>query len=88
LYIRTLKFIGAPNGCSPRASSGFLQKIHSKVFISSLLRNYFYLPPVLFSEVSLALVLPYALEFSVLSFEDDYSLGAPKGVAPERRVDI
>jgi hypothetical protein len=69
-----------------------LQIIHSKVFISSLLRNYFYLPPVLFSEVSLALVLPYALEVSVLYFEDDYSLGAPKvhpmGVAPELRVDI
>jgi hypothetical protein len=64
-----------------------LQKIHSKVFISSLLRNYFYLPPVLFSEVSLALVLPYALEVSILSFGDDYSLGAPQvhpmGVAPE-----
>jgi hypothetical protein len=25
---------GAPNGCSPRASSGFLKIIHSKVFIS------------------------------------------------------
>jgi hypothetical protein len=29
--------------CSPRASNGFLKIIHSKVFISSLLRNYFYL---------------------------------------------
>jgi hypothetical protein len=27
---------GAPNGCSPRASSGFLKIIHSKVFISCL----------------------------------------------------
>jgi hypothetical protein len=52
-----------------------LQIIHSKVFISSLLINYFYLPPVFFSEVSLALVLPYALEVSILSFGDDYSLG-------------
>ena len=34
---------GAPNGCSPRASSGLLKIIYSKVFISSLLRNYFYL---------------------------------------------
>jgi hypothetical protein len=39
--------------CSPRASSGFLQIIHSKVFISSLLRNYFYLPPVLFQRSAL-----------------------------------
>jgi hypothetical protein len=38
LHCRTLKFIGcsegAPNGCSPRASSGFLKIIHSKVFVS------------------------------------------------------
>jgi hypothetical protein len=27
---------GAPNGCSPRASSGFLRIIHSKVFLSCL----------------------------------------------------
>jgi hypothetical protein len=70
-----LKFIG----CSPRASSGFLQIIHSKVFISSLLRNYFLSSTCAFSEVSLALVLSYALEVSILSFGDDYSLG----VAPE-----
>jgi hypothetical protein len=52
LHYRTLKFIGytegAPNGCNPRASSGFLQIIHSKVFISSLLRNHFYLLLVLY----------------------------------------
>jgi hypothetical protein len=52
LLCRTSKFIGctegAPNGCSPRASSGFLQIIHSKVIISSLLRNHFYLPLVFF----------------------------------------
>jgi hypothetical protein len=45
-----------------------------------------------FSEVSLALVLSYALEVSILSFGDDYSLGAPQmhpmGVAPELRVDF
>jgi hypothetical protein len=45
-----------------------------------------------FSEVSLALILPYALEVSILSFGDDYSLGAPKvhpmGVAPELRMDF
>jgi hypothetical protein len=34
---------GAPYGCSPRASSGLLKIIHSKVFISSLFRNHFYL---------------------------------------------
>ena len=85
MYSRTLKFIGctegAPNGCSPRASSGFLQTIHSKVFISSLLRNHFYLPLVLL-EVSLVLVSSYALEISILSFGVDDSLGA-LGVAPE-----
>jgi hypothetical protein len=59
-----------------------LQIIHSKVFISSLLRNHFYL--VLFSEVSLALVLPYALEISILPLGVDDSLG----VAPELRVDF
>jgi hypothetical protein len=31
-----------------------------------------------FSEVSLALVLLYALEVSILFFGDDYSLGAPQ----------
>jgi hypothetical protein len=36
-----------------------------------------------FLEVSLALVLPYALEVSILSFGDDYS-----GVAPELWVDF
>jgi hypothetical protein len=34
---------GAPNGCSPRASSGLLKIIYLKVFISSLFRNHFYL---------------------------------------------
>jgi hypothetical protein len=58
LHCRTSKFIGctegAPNGCSPRASSGFLQIIHSKVFISSLLRNHFYFPLVLFQKSALS----------------------------------
>ena len=53
-YCRTLNFIGctsgAPNGCSPRASSGFWKIIHSKVFI----RNHFYFPLALLLEVSLA----------------------------------
>ena len=96
MHCRTLTSIGcaegAPNGCSPRASGGFLQIIHLKVFISSLLRNHFYLLLVLFSEVSLALVLSYALEISILPLGVDDSLGAPKvhpmGVAPELRVDF
>jgi hypothetical protein len=28
-----LRIQGAPNGCSPRALSGFLEIIHSKVFV-------------------------------------------------------
>jgi hypothetical protein len=47
---------------------------------------------VFFSEVSLALVLPYALEISILPLGVDDSLGAskvhPMGVAPELRVDF
>jgi hypothetical protein len=31
---------GAPNGCSPRALSGLLKIIHSKVFISCFFRNH------------------------------------------------
>jgi hypothetical protein len=62
-----------------------LKIIHSKVFISSLLRNHFYLQLVLL-EVSIVLVSSYALEISILSFGVDDSLGAPKvhpmGVAP------
>jgi hypothetical protein len=58
LLCRASKFIGctegAPNGCSPRASSGFLLIIHSKVFISSFLRNHFYLPLVLFQKSALS----------------------------------
>jgi hypothetical protein len=50
-YCRTSNFIGrtngAPNGCSPRASSGFLKIIHSKVFTLSIIRNHFHLPLVL-----------------------------------------
>jgi hypothetical protein len=49
---RTLNFIGctggAPNGCSPRASSRFWKIIYSKVFI----RNYFHLTLVLWLRVS------------------------------------
>jgi hypothetical protein len=78
--------LGAPNGCSPRASSGFLKIIHSKVFTSSLLRNLFYLQFMLL-EISIVLFSSYALEISILSFGVDDSLGAlkvhPMGVAPE-----
>jgi hypothetical protein len=36
---------GAPNGCSPRASSGFLRIIHLKVFLSCLfVEDYLFLP--------------------------------------------
>jgi hypothetical protein len=60
-YYRTLNFIGctggAPNGCSPRASSGFWIIIHSKVFI----RNHFYFPLALWLEVSLVLNLALCL---------------------------
>jgi hypothetical protein len=45
-----------------------------------------------FSDVSLALVLPYALEISIVPLGVDDSLGAPKvhpmDVAPELRVDF
>jgi hypothetical protein len=33
---------GAPIGCSPRALSGFLEVIHSKVFIFMLLKSTFW----------------------------------------------
>jgi hypothetical protein len=50
-HCRTSNFIGctkgAPSGCSPWASSGFLKIIHSKVFTSSIIRNHFYFPLVL-----------------------------------------
>jgi hypothetical protein len=91
LLCRTSKFIGctegAPNGCSPRASSGFfadnpLEGLHFKSSQKSLLSSI-----CAFSEVSLVLVSPYALEVSILPLGDDDSLGAPQvhpmGVAPE-----
>jgi hypothetical protein len=44
------------------------------------------------SEVDLVLILPYALEVSIVLIRDDDSLGAPKvhpmGVAPKLRVDF
>jgi hypothetical protein len=44
------------------------------------------------SEVNLALILPYALEVSIVLIRDNDSLGAPKvhpmGVAPELQVDF
>jgi hypothetical protein len=51
-----------------------LKIIHSKVFISSLLRNHFYLQLAIL-EVSIVLVSSYALEISILSFGVDDSLG-------------
>jgi hypothetical protein len=60
-FCRTLNFIGctggAPNGCSPRALSGFWIIIHSKVFI----RNYFYFPLALWLQVSLVFNLALCL---------------------------
>jgi hypothetical protein len=90
-YCRTLNFIGctrgAPNGCSPRALSGFLKIIHSKVFTSSIIRNHFYFPLALCWRSALFFILPYALEVSIILTWNDDSLGAPKvhpmGVAPE-----
>jgi hypothetical protein len=61
LYYMTLAFIGctggAPNGCSPRALSGFWIIIHLKVFI----RNHFYYPLALWLEVSLVFNLALCL---------------------------
>jgi hypothetical protein len=80
---------GAPNGCSPRALSGLLKIIHSKVFISCLLE-------VVGSSLSYALEINisssvHALEINILSSGINDSLGAPKvhpmGVAPELWVD-
>jgi hypothetical protein len=72
--------------CIPRASSGLLEIIHSKVFVSSLLRNPF-LSSTHALEVSIVLFSSYTLEISILSFGVDDSLGAPEvhpmGVAPE-----
>jgi hypothetical protein len=91
-YCWTLSLIGctrgAPNGCSPRASSGFLKIIHSMVFI----RNHFYFPLALCWRSALPLVLPYALEVSIILNWNGDSWGAPEvhpmGVAPELRVDF
>ena len=76
---------GAPNGCSPRALSGLLKIIHSKVFISCFLE-------IIILSLSHALEISilssiHALEVSILSLGVEDSLGAPKvlpmGVAPE-----
>jgi hypothetical protein len=68
--------------CSPRASSGFFVNNPLKGLQKSLLSSL-----CVFSEVSLVLVSPYALEVSILPLGVDDSLGAPKvhpmGVAPE-----
>jgi hypothetical protein len=77
--------LGAPNGCSPRALSGLLKIIHSKVFISYFLE-------VVGSSSSHAVEINisssvHALEINILSFGINDSLGAPlvnpMGVAPE-----
>jgi hypothetical protein len=76
--------LGAPK-CSPRALSGLLKIIHSKVFISCFL-------VVVGSSLSYALENSisssvHALEISILSSGINDSLGAsevhPMGVAPE-----
>jgi hypothetical protein len=76
---------GAPNGCSPRALSGLLKIIHSKVFISCFLEII-----ILSSSHALEISIlssVHALEISILSFGVNDSLGAPEvhpmGVAPE-----
>jgi hypothetical protein len=76
---------GAPNGCSPRALSGLLKMMHSKVFISCFLEII-----VLSSSHALEISIlssAYALEINILSLGVEDSLGAsevhPMGVAPE-----
>jgi hypothetical protein len=86
LHCRTLKFIGCTECAAPSFEWIFadnpLEGLHFKSSQKLLLSS-----TCAFSEVSLALVLPYALEVSILSFGDDYSFGAPQvhpmGVAPE-----
>jgi hypothetical protein len=77
--------LGAPNGCSPRALSGLLKIIHSKIFIFCFL-------VVVGSSLSYALETSisssvHALEISILSSGINDSLGAPEvhpmGVALE-----
>jgi hypothetical protein len=88
-FLEVSRFIGctggAPNGCSPRALSGLLKIIHSKVFISCLLE-------VIGSSLSYALEISissliHVLEISILSSGINDSMGAPEvhpmGVAPE-----
>jgi hypothetical protein len=78
-YCRTLNFIGctrgAPNGCSPRASSGFLKIIYSKVFTSSIIRNHFFSLALCWRS-ALFFILPYALEVGIVL------TGAPNGCSP------
>jgi hypothetical protein len=91
-YCRTLNFIGctggAPNGCSPRASSGFFENNP----LEGLHQKSFYFPLALCWKSALPLILPYALEVSIILTCTDDSLGAPEvhpmGVAPELRVDF
>jgi hypothetical protein len=85
-YYRTLNFIGctggAPNGCSPRASSGFWIIIHSKVFI----RNHFYFPLALWLEVSLVFNLALCLRsrhyLGLKRWFMGCTEGAPNGCSP------
>jgi hypothetical protein len=89
LHCRTLKFIGCtePPSFEWIFADNPLEGLHFKFSQKSLLSS-----TCAFSEVSLALVLPYALEVSLLPLEVDDSLGAPKvhpmSVAPELRVDF
>jgi hypothetical protein len=92
-YCRTVKSIGctegAPNGCSPRASSRFfadnpLEGLHFRYYQKSFLSS-----TRVFSEVSLALTLPCALEVSIFASSGMMIHWVhPMGVAPELRVDF
>jgi hypothetical protein len=71
--------------CSPRASNGFLKIIHSKVFISSLLRNYFYLQLMLFrSQHCFIFILCFRNQHSVFWgwWFIRCTEGAPNGCSP------
>jgi hypothetical protein len=90
--------LGAPNRCRPRALSGLLKIIHSKVFISRFFLEVIVLSSSHALEISIVLSssdaleisilsLVHALEINILSFVVNDSLGAPEvhpmGVAPE-----
>jgi hypothetical protein len=85
-FCGTLDFIGctggAPNGCSPRASSKFWKTICSKVFI----RNYFYFTLVLWLRASLVFNLVLCLRsqhyLGLKCYFMGCTEGAPNGCSP------